>query len=171
MKFRIARIAAVTAASMSLVVTLIGPVMDPSSPSASAAAAGSTVELTVAGRSGIAGDASAVVLNLTAVDAYVTAWPCGETRPLASNLNFVPNRAVANSAIVGVGSDGKVCLYTASSTELVVDVNGWFPAGADYQTMTPARLLDTRSGGQLCGGFHGECGSRSFRHRDLPPWQ
>jgi hypothetical protein len=38
-----------------------------------------------------------------------------------------------------------VCLVTADNdTELIADVNGYFPAGASYASMTPSRLLDTR---------------------------
>jgi hypothetical protein len=181
MKSPFSRIALTTIALSSIAVALVGSSNDVDSPRASAAVAGgSTVQLEVAGKAGVAADASAVVLNLTAVDAsangFVTAWPCGSTRPVTSNLNFVPGGAVANSAIVGVGSRGKVCLYTKSSTELVVDVNGWFPAGSDYQTMTPARLLDTRSGGPSTAGasfaetFTGNVGLDRFDyglwHRD-----
>ena len=54
--------------------------------------------------------------------------------------------AVANSAIVKVGAGGRVCLYTGdTSTQLIADVNGWFMAGSGYTSITPARLLDTRS--------------------------
>jgi hypothetical protein len=61
----------------------------------------------------------------------VTAWPSGSPRPLASSLNVEPGRTVANLAIVGVGPDGAVALYNAlGDTQLVVDVLGWFPAGA-----------------------------------------
>jgi hypothetical protein len=113
--------------------------------------AGSTIELQVTGQAGVPADASAVVLNITSAGArgtgYITAWPCGTVRPNASNLNYGVGAPVANSAIVRIGSGGKVCLFTADSdTELIVDINGWFPAGSDYAPTSPARLLDTRPG-------------------------
>ena len=113
--------------------------------------AGSTIELQVTGQAGVPADASAVVLNITSAGArgtgYITAWPCGTGRPNASNLNFGVGAPVANSAIVRIGSGGKVCLFTADNgTELIVDINGWFPAGSDYSPTSPARLLDTRPG-------------------------
>jgi hypothetical protein len=113
--------------------------------------AGSTYELRVTGQAGVPADASAVVLNITSAGAtgtgYITAWPCGATRPNASNLNYGVGAPVANSAIVRIGSGGKVCLFTADNpTELIVDINGWFPAGSDYPPTTPARLLDSRPG-------------------------
>ena len=94
-------------------------------------------------------NASAVVLNLTSAEArgtgFLTAWPCGTPRPNASNLNYGVGAPVANSAIVKVGTGGKVCLFTGDTdTELIADVNGWFPANSNYSAITPQRLLDTR---------------------------
>ncbi|MEX2626171.1 MAG: hypothetical protein WD225_04770 [Ilumatobacteraceae bacterium] len=129
--------------------------------SASAVPGGSSVELPVAGRAGVGADAAAVVLNVTALDAvmpgFVTVWPCGQDRPMASNVNFVAGgAAVANSVVVKVGEaadgTGAVCLFSDADTELVVDVGGWFPVGSEYQPVQPARLLDTRSDGPSSGG-------------------
>src|SRR6185295_18541998 len=61
--------------------------------------AGTVTALTVAGRGGVSGDAAAVVLNVTVTDAqaagFVTVFPCGSARPLASNLNYVAGSTVA----------------------------------------------------------------------------
>ena len=58
--------------------------------------AGSVTELVVAGRGGVAVDASAVVLTVTVTEpvgaGFVTVFPCGAPRPLASNVNFVAGR-------------------------------------------------------------------------------
>ena len=113
--------------------------------------AGSTYELQVTGRAGVPNDATAVVLNITSADArgtgFVSAYPCGTSRPNASNLNYGVGAPIANSAIVKVGTGGKVCLFTADSdTELIVDINGWFPTGSAYTSAAPMRLLDTRPG-------------------------
>ena len=49
-----------------------------------------------------------------------------ETRPLASNLNFVGGATVANLVVVRV-QNGKVSLYNnLGSTQVVADVQGWF---------------------------------------------
>jgi hypothetical protein len=141
--------------------------------------AGSTLELQVTGRAGVPADASAVVLNITSAGArgtgFITAWPCGSPRPNASNLNYGVGAPVANTAIVKIGTGGKVCLFTADNdTELIADVNGWFPAGSDYVGITPQRLLDTRddpmSGAAFVETFTGNTGLERFRtgvfHRD-----
>jgi hypothetical protein len=94
---------------------------------------GGVVELSVTGgTSGVAGDALAVVLNVTATEVdepgYVTVWPCGSDRPTASNLNVTAGATVPNLVIAKVGTGGKVCLYSLSGTHLLADLNAWFPA-------------------------------------------
>ena len=94
---------------------------------------GATVELQVAGRAGVPGDASAVVLNVTATDTtgwgFVTVWPCGEQRPNASSLNYTDvGQTTPNAVIARVGSDGKVCLAAdVATTHLIADINGYLP--------------------------------------------
>jgi hypothetical protein len=58
---------------------------------------------------------------------FVTVFPCGSPRPSTSNVNFVSGATVANSVVSGVGSGGRVCLFTMVDTDLVVDVNAFFP--------------------------------------------
>ena len=117
--------------------------------------AGQTIEVTVAGRAGVPADAAAVALNVTGTDAtasgFVTVWPCGEERPLASSLNLTPGVTSPNAVVTKLGVGGKVCLYTQSGAHLVADVTGWFPAGASYTAVQPERLLDTRVDGPQRG--------------------
>jgi len=112
--------------------------------------AGSVIELSVAGRGGVATDASAVVLNVTATSpegaGFVTVYPCDEPRPNASSLNFALGSTVAAAVVAKVGSDGTVCLFTSNTTHLVADVGGWFPAKTDFRPLPPGRLLDSRTG-------------------------
>lgn len=74
--------------------------------------------------------ATAVVLNLTGnptTSTYVTAYPAGGSRPLASNLNLVPQRDTANGAVVALGTGARVTVYNnTGSTNLLVDVTGFF---------------------------------------------
>lgn len=92
---------------------------------------GATMTLPVLGRGGVPKTAvSAVVLNVTAVaptaQTYVTAWPSGQARPGASNLNALPGQIVPNLVIVPVGADGAVQLYNDRGVvDLVADVAGW----------------------------------------------
>jgi len=111
--------------------------------------AGGTLEVTVANRGGVPADANAVLLNVTAVypsaDGFIAAYPCGTTRPAnASNVNFRAGAVSPNAVVAKVGTNGKVCLYTLAETDIVVDLNGFVPAGADLSAVSPARLLETR---------------------------
>ncbi|MGZ4724644.1 MAG: Ig-like domain-containing protein, partial [Ilumatobacteraceae bacterium] len=94
--------------------------------------AGSVTELTVAGRSDVPADATAVVLNVTVTEptgpGFITVFPCGSPRPNTSNLDYLTGSTVANTVIAKIGTDGKVCLYTPTTTHLIVDLNGYYPA-------------------------------------------
>ena len=120
--------------------------------------AGQTIELPVVGKTLISAagalltipaDATAVSINITAVTpssaGFVTVWPCGVARPLASNLNFVAGDVRPNGVIAPVGTTGAVCLYSQSEVDLIVDVAGWFVGNA-FTGATPQRLVDTRDG-------------------------
>jgi subtilisin family serine protease len=113
-------------------------------------AGGSSLELQVTGRAGVPGDAAAVVLSVFATEptgpGFVTVFPCGEARPNGSSLNYVAGATIANTVIAKVGVGGRVCLFTLATSHLGVDVNGYFPAGASFTSMTPARLMDSRPG-------------------------
>jgi hypothetical protein len=91
----------------------------------------SVTAVTVAGRGGVAADAAAVVLNVTVTDphasGFVTVYPCGSERPNASSLNYVAGATVANSVVVKVGDGGQVCMFSLAATDLIADVNGYFP--------------------------------------------
>ena len=76
--------------------------------------------------------------------------PCGAP-PLASTVNARVAHSTASSALVGVGTDGSICVRTYSGrSHVVVDVAGWFGPGAGglmYQSRAAQRLLDTRPSG------------------------
>lgn len=124
-------------------------------------AAGATRKVTVAGRGGVPPTgAQAVAINVTSVGAsaesYLTVWPSGTERPTASNLNLVPGRAVANMVIVPVGSDGTISVFNAAgSTDLIVDVLGWFAAGRSFTALPGARLADSRPAPTIDGRLSG----------------
>ena len=100
---------------------------------------------------------SAVVLNVTVTSpsrqGHLTVYGDGTALPVTSNLNFRAWQTVPNLVVTPVGGNGKVALRNASlgSTHLVADVEGYYLAGAPtepgaFQSLTPARVLDTRSG-------------------------
>jgi hypothetical protein len=120
--------------------------------------AGGTLAVTVGGHAGVpAVGTGAVVLNLTAVSAtrrgYVTVWPAGAGRPTASNLNYLAGDATANLVTVPLGTAGALQMYNGSSgtVQLVADVIGYYLGGTPtaagaFASLSPARIVDTRSG-------------------------
>ena len=110
-------------------------------------AAGTTSTVTVGGRGGIP-SSSTVLMNLTVMSpstaGHVTVYPCGTTRPNASNVNFVAGQTVSNTVVTSTGTGGAVCVYTAATTHVALDVHGYFPKADALIGLTPARLLETR---------------------------
>ena len=89
----------------------------------------SVLELQVGGRVGIPTSIRAAVLNITVTQTgapgFITVYPCGGTRPIASTLNYGSGTTVANLAVATTTTDGKVCIYTQTATHLVVDLSGY----------------------------------------------
>lgn len=100
---------------------------------------------------GVPVGATAVALNVTAVDAsvngYVRVFPCSIPEPPTSNVNQVAGAARTNAVIVPIG-DGVLCVRSSAGVDLVIDLDGWLTAGSNVglQTVAPRRLVDTRIG-------------------------
>src|ERR1700694_1663049 len=120
---------------------------------------GASLDVQITGQGGVpSSGVAAVVLNVTVTGttagSYLTVWPAGVPRPLASNLNWTPGRTVPNLVEVAVGLGGKVSIFNAAGrTDVLFDVAGYVatpvePPGADglYTPVVPQRVLDTRDG-------------------------
>jgi hypothetical protein len=122
-------------------------------------AAGRVVRITVAGGASPAPtSAAAVAVNLTATrttqSGWVRAFPCGTPETTVSTLNPRVGHDRANSAIVPTGEDGTICLTGNVTTDVLLDLTGWFgevPA-QQFVPVTPMRLTDTRSSHPLLNG-------------------
>jgi hypothetical protein len=121
-------------------------------PTTSVVPANGVVALKVAGKAGVPNDVAAVTMNLTVAGpeagGYITAWPCDEPQPNASNLNYPPGGAIPNLVTVGVSAVGTVCLFTSAPAHLLADVATWYGAAgtSGLVELSPSRSLDTRSG-------------------------
>ncbi len=117
-----------------------------------------TIDVQITGVSGLPETGVlAVVMNIAATGAtaqsHFRIWPADSDRPLVSNLNFPPGRALANMVTVPVSESGAVSLYNrAGSVDAIFDVIGYYtdetqPPGSRYQeALLPERLVDTRIG-------------------------
>jgi hypothetical protein len=126
--------------------------------------AGSPRTFQVTGLGGVPGNATAVTGNLTvtaqSTAGYVFLGPTPNPAPASSTLNFPLGDSRANGVTVALGAGGTLsATYLApagASTHLVFDVTGYFvpgTSGASFVALTPARLLDTRTGTGLSGTF------------------
>ncbi len=74
--------------------------------------------------------AQAYSLNVTVVPpaplGYVTLYPTGLPQPLVSTLNDSQAAVVANAAIVPAGTAGSVNVFVSNTTDLVLDINGYY---------------------------------------------
>jgi len=136
---------------------------------------GGTIELKVTDAGGVpAAGGTAVALNVTATnvsgaESFLTVWPSGASRPVASNLNFIQGQTVPNLVLARVGEGGKVSIYNNVGTvDVVVDTQGYFaapvaagtvPPGSQYFPTIPARILDTRDGTGVPGNAKGHLGT------------
>jgi hypothetical protein len=112
-----------------------------------------SIDVQVAGVGPVPLDVVGVVLNLTGTAAteptFVTAWPTGSARPLASALNLTPGIDAPNAVIALLGTDGKISLYVNSGmAHLVADVTGYLtavPPTTAPTTSVPEPTITTRS--------------------------
>ncbi len=113
------------------------------------------VDLKVAAVGGVPADATAVALTVTAVNATkstdIRVYPATSdtaTVPIISNLNLGSGPGVPNVVIVKLGEGGVVRLRNQSGeVHLLADVAGYYSPGNGslYRSVSPARLLDTRT--------------------------
>jgi hypothetical protein len=86
---------------------------------------GETATFTIAGTNGIPVDATAITINVTALNAteqtHLTVWPAGAERPEASNLNPASALPEPNLVTVKVGDGGAISVFNNTGR---VDVFG-----------------------------------------------
>ena len=121
-----------------------------------ALSAGSSRCFAIGGLSGIPANAAAVMVNVTAVgyskNGWLSLFPNGQGVPATSTVNFDSTEyAIANSAVMGLGTSGQLCVNAGnSSSHVIIDATGYLANGAGSQiTMlaSPQRVVDTRSSG------------------------
>ncbi|MFJ7289763.1 hypothetical protein ACIQUC_15740 [Curtobacterium sp. NPDC098951] len=116
---------------------------------------GKSAVLQVTGTAGVPAGASAVIVNLVAMNAtsnvgFLTPYPTGAARP-ANSFNYAGGTTTTMQAQVQLSADGKITIYNANSTmDLAIDIQGYFTAtGSSGAMFTPGsgRIFDTRAAG------------------------
>jgi hypothetical protein len=126
--------------------------------------AGDDVVVDVVGRCGVDDpDAVAAALTVTAVrpegPGFVSIFPDGAPRPVASAVNYRADDVIANLQLIQLGAGGRVAVHTSASAHLVIDVSGYFvPADGSaasagrFVPVAAERLVDTRATGRPRAG-------------------
>jgi uncharacterized repeat protein (TIGR01451 family) len=105
--------------------------------------------------------AAAYSLNVTVVPhgplGYLTIWPTGQQQPQVSTLNSLDGRIKANAAIVPAGSGEAVSVFVTDTSDVVLDIDGYFvsatdPSALEFFQLTPCRVADTRNANGDLGG-------------------
>jgi alpha-tubulin suppressor-like RCC1 family protein len=118
----------------------------------------------VGGMGGVAANASAVTGVLCVSGSTSGGWlaltPVPNNAPSTSNLNFPAGDRRCTGVTVPLGSDGKLSVtyggikVNTNTADITFDVTGYFmlgKIGSTYKTLTPNRVLDTRSNNGLSG--------------------
>lgn len=133
-------------------------------------AAGTTTRIPIAGIGPVPGLATGVALNLTATESagpgFLTVYPCGTKPSLTSSLNFETGDTRANHVIAGLDATGAVCIFTPTTTSVILDVTGWYgdDTGSRLTTIRGTRVFDTRDG---TGGAAAPIGAGETRAVDV----
>jgi hypothetical protein len=105
-------------------------------------------------------DAGAFSLNVSVIPhgslRYLTVWPAGEPQPVTTTMNSLDGRVKANAAIVPAGTSEAVSVYASDTSDVILDINGYFPAASSstlaFYPLTPCRVADTRKPNGPLGG-------------------
>ncbi|MBS1788050.1 MAG: putative Ig domain-containing protein [Acidobacteria bacterium] len=90
---------------------------------------------------------------------FLTLYPADAARPLIASANYQPGVNLNSPFMVGLAPSGQFNIYVASTTDLVVDVTGYYSTqlndsngqGLLFNALAaPTRLLDTRAGQTAC---------------------
>jgi hypothetical protein len=109
---------------------------------------------------GVPAGAAAYSLNITVVPkgslGYLTIWPSDRSMPVVSTLNALDGRVKANAAIVPAGANGGVYVFVTNTTDVVIDINGYFITpnvnSLAFYSIAPCRISDTRNAQGSLGG-------------------
>ena len=110
---------------------------------------------------GVPDSAGVYALNVAIIPqgslSYLTVWPTGQPQPATTLTNSPDGRVKQNAAIAAAGTGGAVRVYASDTTNVVIDINGYFaplpdPSALAFYPLTPCRVADTRNPPGPLGG-------------------
>ncbi|MEM9746402.1 MAG: hypothetical protein AAF945_06890, partial [Actinomycetota bacterium] len=126
-------------------------------PSGGAIARSTVLELPVAGQNGVPTDAEMVAVHVGVARAagagFVTLWPCEGATPTTSVVNHAAGQLTQSLVLTRLSAAGSICLEVSETTDAIVDLAGYVPAGSDLSALDrPVRVVDTRNAQRLRAG-------------------
>jgi hypothetical protein len=79
---------------------------------------------------GVPASAQAFSLNIGVVTpgplAVLETWPAGQPQPLVGTLSSPQAGVVSDAAIVPAGANGAISIYVSNTTDVIIDIDGYF---------------------------------------------
>src|ERR1017187_2186344 len=117
-------------------------------------------------RCNIPSTAQAYSLNFTVVPtgslSFLTAWPTGNPpSPMVSILNDFLGTVLANAAVVPAGNSGSIDVYVTNTTQVIIDINGYYAPQISLANGTAAAPSLTFAGDNTTGLYSSGAGTVS----------
>jgi RHS repeat-associated protein len=122
--------------------------------------AGGSLTVQVSGQGGVpTSGVKAVVLNVTTLNntgnGRLVAYPTGDSPPTGRSLSITSGAAQSSAVVTGLSAGGKVTFFSSTSTDLLIEVSGWYAnptdqTGSVFNPIDGTRILDTRDGTGSC---------------------
>src|ERR1022692_3350758 len=117
-------------------------------------------------RCNIPSTAQAYSLNFTVVPtgslSFLTAWPTGNPpTPTVSILNDLLGTLLANAAVVPAGTNGSIDVFVTDTTQVIIDVNGYYAPQISLANGTAAAPSLTFAGDSTSGLYSSGAGTVS----------
>src|ERR1035441_10614080 len=117
-------------------------------------------------RCNIPSTAQAYSLNFTVVPtgslSFLTAWPTGNPpSPMVSILNDFLGTVLANAAVVPAGTNGSIDVYVTNTTQVIIDINGYYAPQISLANGTAAAPSLTFAGASTSGLYSSGAGTVS----------
>lgn len=91
---------------------------------------------------GIPATASGYSMNITVIPRgslrYITLWPTGQPMPTTATMVSLYGQILSNAALVASGTSGSVNLFVTDTTDVIIDLNGYFLSPTDSTRQSTA---------------------------------
>ncbi len=91
--------------------------------------------------------ANALDVTVTALsearNGSLTIWPCGSPMPTLPTMQFGKNTRTTDHVLATFNSTGRTCVQATRSTDVLVDMDGYYSSSSSYHPVVVQRIADT----------------------------